>query len=172
MNWVRPRSTTSTRCRRRTRSSVDKGVSSWARADSDMEPDSTLLPQELVEQFVSGWLADAGLVVLSIRAGELPQASELIDLAAAAKSVFNLATLVSRQQTRIAQYAQLWEQTLAAFQTAHKAWEGIDSAQNNLIAWHLSQLERLCVLAQDRLALYTIEDVTRKRLVVRKAADA
>jgi hypothetical protein len=140
-----------------------------------MEQDTTLVPGELVEngiliEFTQGWLSDNSMMVLSIRAGEPPQASELIDLAAAAKSVFSLVILVCRQQTRIIQCAQLWEQTLAVFEKARQVWVGVE-VETDLIAWYLNQLERFCELSRDRLELYQLEGQDRRRLVVRKAAE-
>jgi hypothetical protein len=125
----------------------------------------------LVQEFVAGWLADNGLTALSIRAGDPLAAGELIDLGAGAKSVFSLVALLSRQQTRIAQCAQLWQEALSAFEAAREAWADV-AADGEVTRWHRSQLERLCDLAQDRLELYTIDKVDRKRFVRSKAADA
>jgi hypothetical protein len=136
-----------------------------------MSQDSTLFPQELVEQFVSGWLADNGLVALSIRAGDRPRASELLDLVAGAKSVYSLVALLCRGQTRIANCATLWQETLNTFETARQAWDGIAEDGEVTLSWHLGQLERLCELSRDRLELYAIDKVDRERFVRSRAAD-
>jgi hypothetical protein len=83
------------------------------------------LSPTLVEQFASGWLADSSLAALSIRSGQQLDLSEIIALCASAKSLYELVTLLCRQQSRIATCAALWQEAQSVFNSAAQTWQDV-----------------------------------------------
>jgi hypothetical protein len=125
----------------------------------------------LVEQFASGWLADNGLAVLSVRAGEELESAEIIALAAGTKTLFNLVTLLCREQSRIAECAQLWSEARDCFDTAFNAWHGTILKDKQELLCYLAELSRYAELASERVEFYSPNDAERRARAVRKAQE-
>src|SRR5690242_13301621 len=64
-----------------------------------------------VQLFATGWLADNGVAVLTVRSGEQLRPAEIIELAAGARALFSLVTLLCRRTDQIHDCAALWEET-------------------------------------------------------------
>jgi hypothetical protein len=121
-----------------------------------------------VQLFATGWLADNGVAVLTVRSGEQLRPAEIIDLAAGARALFSLVTLLCRRTDQIHDCAALWEETLVCYQRAQAAWADIET-QDELLKAYLAQLARSIELAQDRRELYNVEGWERKVLLGQKA---
>jgi hypothetical protein len=127
------------------------------------------LSTTLVEQFSSGWLADTRLAAISMRSGDRLETSEIIELAAGAKSLYNTITLLCRQQTRITECAALWKEALGVFEAAAQAWQDVP-LDCELLACHRQQLEHLSNLCRDRLTLYQPSSAEWRTFLERRRA--
>jgi hypothetical protein len=124
-----------------------------ARLQCATYPQSPFSGPSLVEEFSQGWLTDNGLMALSVQADEAIKAEEIIELAAGARSIYELTTLLCREQTRLTECAKLWQEAREVFETAVRIWEDVPQ-DGELVTYHRCQLERLYGLALDRCELY------------------
>jgi hypothetical protein len=113
-----------------------------------------------VQQFALGFAADNQLLAENVANGAPVALSEIVELAAGARSLYNLATLASREYGRVHQCYALWTETRDQFETLCRAWTEVPP-DGELVSWHRSQLERLRELAADRCELYLINESER-----------
>jgi hypothetical protein len=123
-----------------------------------------------VEQFAQCLLADNSLAAQSVAAGESLPLAEVIELAAEARALYNVATLVTAELDGVEDCHSLWLQTRDQFQQLCAAWSDVPE-DGELLNWHRLQLQRLATLATDRVELYCLANSDRRRLLVRRAAD-
>jgi hypothetical protein len=114
----------------------------------------------IVEQFALGLLADNQLMAESVASGTPIELSEVVELAAGIRSLYNLATLTSRELNRVKDCYTLWTETRDQFEQLCRAWAGVPQ-DGELISWHRAQLEHLRLLARDRTELYSISEAER-----------
>jgi hypothetical protein len=99
--------------------------------------------------------------------GTTVELSEVVELAASVRSLYNLATLASRESGQIDQCHALWAETRKQFETLCQACADVPQ-DGELVSWHRAQLEHLYELAQDRVELYTISEAERREYQERK----
>jgi hypothetical protein len=105
---------------------------------------------------------------MTVLSGESVDSAEIIELCGGARALYVLVTLLCREQSRITPCALLWQEALSIFEAASKIWQDVP-LDGELVALHRRQLERLCDLARDRVALYTVNGAERRALAVRRA---
>jgi hypothetical protein len=116
----------------------------------------------LVEEFAQGLLADNAVIALKVQSGDRLELTELVELAAATRALYNTATLASREFGRMDQCYALWAATAQVFEQLRAAWDSVP-ADGELVSFHRAQLERLCELALDRVELYRSNGPDRRR---------
>lgn len=117
---------------------------------------------EIVEELSLALQIDNGLMAQSVAVGEPISLSDIVELAATARALYDTVTLASRDFDRMEQCFELWQAASRTFSLLRAAWEMVP-ADGQLVGLHRAQLERLYELCEDRFALYTSNGPDRRR---------
>lgn len=112
---------------------------------------------------------DNAIVAQSVALGEPVQLVDILELAAATRTLFNSVTIVSREpDSRVDQCLRLWGEVRKVFEDLRAQWENVPS-EDGAIMFHKAQLNRLSELAASRIDLYTITEAERRKYIELKA---
>jgi hypothetical protein len=117
------------------------------------------MTQQIVSEFSSGWISDGAFLAASIRAGNIVDPPELINLCAGARCLYGIVTLACRETPHVRDCHRLWTEALEMFRRALAAWEGVDG--DHLVTAYRHQLMRAILLAEDRVRLYSVPESER-----------
>jgi hypothetical protein len=120
-----------------------------------------------LQEFAADIVADNSLAAQSVVLGDKIELAEIAELLAGVRSIYNLATLASRDHSRITDCHALWLETLGHFEQLCGAWVGVQEC-GELIGWYRIQLEHLRGLCADRVELFQPEGADRRRLIANK----
>jgi hypothetical protein len=114
------------------------------------------------EEFGLSVRIDNRLAAQRVANGEATELFEIIELMAACRCLYDLATLASRELTTIQDCLALWSSMRDQFSGMCHAWEGIPM-NGEATSVHRAELRRLRGLCEDRLGLYTISNRERRK---------
>jgi hypothetical protein len=101
------------------------------------------------------------MLAMAVLAGEQVAPGEIVESMASALSLYNLATLASRDLDRVKDCYTLWHGVHTEFEALCQAWESVPQ-DGELIGQHRAHLCRLLELSADRCELYTVTDSARR----------
>jgi hypothetical protein len=125
----------------------------------------------LTQEFHSSLPLDNGLLVDDIKNGVQIEERDIVDVAINARTLFVLATLTCREQDKVAACFKLWVETAELIAELVAAWSQVE-VNDPRVGWLMAELKRLETLCDDRVSLYKITAVERRRYTeVRKDVD-
>jgi hypothetical protein len=114
------------------------------------------------EEFGLSVRIDNGLAAYRVSNGETIGLSEIVQLMAAGRCLFDLATLAAREMTRVRDCLMLWSSMVAQFTEMCQAWESVPP-NGELIGAYRAELIRLRGLCEDRREMFVVTSKERLR---------
>jgi hypothetical protein len=124
----------------------------------------------IVEEFGAAILIDNALFAQQSALGEAITSAEMIELSASSRALYNLCILTGRELEHLRECHKLWQAAAEVFEQMLKAWKNVEG--DDYARGHISLLSRLCLLSQDRAALYNVTRSERDSFARRKAIPA
>jgi hypothetical protein len=104
------------------------------------------------------------MLAMAVLAREQVAPGEIVESMAAARALYDVATLASRELVRVRDCYTLWQGVHAEFKALCQAWEGTPQ-DGELVSQHRAQLRWLLELSADRVGLYSITPAERQIFV-------
>jgi hypothetical protein len=116
-----------------------------------------------LEDFVRSSVCDNRLLAMALAEGTSPTVAEVLQLAAEARAVYMMATLLgqSRLPGEVRLHEALWKQVHGFYQAACEIWADVPQ-DGELLTVYRHELAALQSVADDRCGLYSIDDSDRR----------